>query len=63
MVIVKLTGGVGVGRPAVYVNAAQIISFADQTGGCQIRVNSGNVTVVTETADVVAHRIAEALRG
>jgi hypothetical protein len=37
MIIVKLTSAVGTARAAVHVNAAQIISFADQSGACHIR--------------------------
>lgn len=63
MVIVKLTSAVGVGRPAVYVNAAHIVSFIDQTGGCQIRVSGGNnVIAVTESAEKVAQLIAVAVQ-
>lgn len=59
MKIVKLTSAVAVGRPAVYVNANQIVSFADQSGGCQIRVTGGNnVIAVTESAEKVAQLIA-----
>lgn len=63
MTFIKLTSAVGTGRPAVYINTAQIISFADQSGGCQIRVSGGNnVIVVTENADTVAQRIGDASR-
>ncbi|WP_297112260.1 hypothetical protein [uncultured Devosia sp.] len=59
MIVVKLTSAVGVGRPAVYVNVAHIVSFTDQTGGCQIRVSGGNnVIAVTESAEKVANLIA-----
>jgi hypothetical protein len=63
MVIVSLTSAVGQGRPAIYINAAQIISFADQSsGGCQIKFSNGNVVVVVENANTVSQLIAEASR-
>lgn len=63
MILVKLTSAVGVGRPAVYVNAAHIVSFTEQTGGCQIRVSGGNsVIAVTESAEKVAQLISDATR-
>jgi hypothetical protein len=61
MVIIKLTSAVG--RGAVYINTAQIISFSDQAGGgCSVKTIAG-VLAVTENADTVLKRIEEARLG
>lgn len=60
MTFIKLTSAVGVGRAPIYVNANHIVSFSDQTGGCQLKMNGGaSVIAVREKSDLVAQLIDE----